>query len=72
MVTALKKRIDELRDKEEENWKKKIVDAWNKGDDRKSVQPNRVDLSYDGRSDCRSVASESRSVASERTNSMFF
>jgi len=67
MVIAMKKRIDELREKEEENWKNKIVDAWNKAEERQSVQPNRVDLSYDGRSDCRSVASESRSVASERS-----
>jgi len=67
MVVAMKKRIDELREKEEDNWKNNIVDAWNKGDDRQSVQPNKVDLSYDGRSDCRSVASEARSVASERS-----
>jgi len=63
----LKKRIDEIREKEEDSWKNNIVDAWNKGDDRKSVQPNKVDMSFDGRSDCRSVASEARSAASERT-----
>jgi len=67
MVVAMKKRIDELREKEEDNWKNKIVDAWNKAEERQSIQPNRVDMSFDGRSDCRSVASESRSAASERS-----
>jgi len=67
MVIAMKKRIDDLREKEEDNWKNKIVDAWNKGEERQSVQPNRVDMSFDGRSDCRSVASEAKSVASERS-----
>jgi len=67
MVTALKKRIDEIRSKEEENWKNKIVDAWNKDDGRKSVQPSKVDIDLDARSDARSCASENKSVASERT-----
>lgn len=66
MVAALKKRIDDLKDKEEDEWKNKIVDEWN----RKTVQPSKVDLNYDARSDARSVASESRSVASERTQSI--
>jgi len=67
MVTALKKRIDELRNKAEDDWKNKIVESWN-NDDRKSLQPSKVDLGYDdARSDCRSVASESKSAASERS-----
>jgi len=69
MVVALKKRIDELRGHEEDDWKNKIVDAWNNNakDERKTVQPSKVDLGYDARSDTRSVASEARSAASERT-----
>jgi len=67
MVTALKKRIDELKNKEEDEWKNKIVDEWN--NERKSIQPSKVDLNYDARSDVRSVASETRSVASEKTQS---
>jgi len=67
MVVALKKRIDELHNKEEDDWKNKIVDAWN-DEGRKSVQVSKVDIGGDDRSDCRSVASESRSVASERTH----
>jgi len=65
MVSALKKRIDELKNKEEDDWKNKIVDEWN--NERKTVQPSKVDLSYDARSDTRSMMSEGRSVASERT-----
>jgi len=67
MVTALKKRIDELHNKDEDDWKNKIVDAWN-NDDKKSVKPSKVDISYDARSDARSCASESKSVASEKTH----
>ncbi len=67
MVKALKKRIDELKTKEEVDWKNKIVDEWN--NERKTLQASKVDMSYDDRSDARSVASESRSVASERTQS---
>jgi hypothetical protein len=66
MVVALKKRIDEIQHKEDD-WKNKIVDAWN-DDSRKSVQVAKVDIGGDDRSDCRSVASESKSVASERTH----
>jgi len=70
MVTALKKRIDELNNKnEEDDWKKKIVDAWNNDkEDRKSVQPSKVNIDWENRSDCRSMASDSKSVASERTH----
>jgi len=66
MVSALKNKIDEIKGREDEDWKKKIVDAWNK-DERKSVQIARVDIG-DDRSDCRSMASDSKSVASERTH----
>jgi hypothetical protein len=68
MVAALKKRIDELNNQndEEDDWKKKIVDAWNK-EERKSVQPSKVNLDWETRSDNRSMASDSKSVASERT-----
>jgi len=70
MVNALKNRIDELKnqDAQEEDWKKKIVDQWNGKDNKKALQASKVDIDYDARSDARSVASESRSVASERTN----
>jgi len=64
MVTALKKRIDELKNKQEDDWKNKIVDEWN---DRKTIQPSKVDLNYDNRSD-RSMMSETRSVASEKSH----
>lgn len=69
MVTALKKRIDELNQQnEEDDWKKKIVEAWNNDkDDRKSVQPNKVNIDWDVRSNGRSCASDNKSVASERT-----
>jgi len=66
MITALKKRIDDIKGKEEDDWKNKIVDAWN--DDRKSVKPSKVDIGYDGQSDARSVASEAKSAASEKTH----
>ena len=65
MVLALKKRIDEIKHQEEDDWKKKIVDEWN--NERKALTTNKIDLNLDARSDTRSVASESRSVASERT-----
>jgi len=67
MVTALKKRIDELKNKQEDDWKNKIVDEWN---DRKTIQPSKVDLNYDNRSD-RSMMSETRSVASEKSHSTY-
>jgi len=63
MVAALKTRINELN-KNDDDWKKNIVDAWN--DDRKSVQLNKVDIG-DDRSDVRSMCSEGKSVASERS-----
>jgi len=66
MITALKKRIDDIKEKQEDDWKNKIVDAWN--DEKKAMKTNKVDLNYDAQSDARSVASESRSVASERTH----
>jgi len=67
MVAALKKRIDELNGQnDEDDWKKKIVDAWNK-EERKSVQPSKVNIDWETRSDTRSVASDSKSAASERT-----
>jgi len=65
MVTALRKRIDELKGKEEDDWKNKIVDAWN--NEKPSVKPSKVDIGGDDRSDCRSVASEAKSAASERS-----
>lgn len=65
MVLALKKRIDEIKHREEDDWKRKIVDEWN--DERKALKTNKVDLDLDARSDTRSVASESKSVASERS-----
>jgi len=68
MVNALKDRIDELKNQDqEEDWKNKIVDQWNGKSAKKTVQPSKVDIDMDARSDVRSVASESRSVASERT-----
>jgi hypothetical protein len=71
MVAALKNRIDELnhKDKDEDNWKNNLVDAWNQdnGEFRKAAKPNKVNIDYDDRSDARSCASESKSVASERT-----
>jgi len=68
MIAALKKRINDIRSKEEESWKNNIVEEWNKEEEKKAVQPSKVDLSYDGRSDTRSVASEAKSAASERTH----
>ena len=65
MLLAMKKRIDEIKNQEDDDWKKKIVDEWN--NDRKTLNANKVDLNMDARSDTRSVASESRSVASERS-----
>jgi len=65
MVLALKKRIDEIKVQEEDDWKKKIVDEWN--NERKTLATSKIDMNLDARSDTRSVASESRSVASERT-----
>jgi hypothetical protein len=65
MVLALKKRIDEIKHKEDDDWKKKIVDEWN--NERQALNTNKVDLNLDARSDTRSVASESKSVASERS-----
>jgi len=67
MVAALKNRIDEIKGQEDDDWKKNIVDAWNK-EERKSVQLSKVDIGGDDRSDCRSMASDSKSVASERTH----
>jgi hypothetical protein len=67
MITALKKRIDDIKNKEEDDWKNKIVDAWN-NDDKKALKASKVDINYDDKSDARSVASENRSVASERTH----
>lgn len=67
MVTALKNRIDEIKGQEDDDWKKNIVDAWNK-EERKSVQLARVEIGGDDRSDCRSMASDSKSVASERSH----
>jgi len=71
MVSALKKRIDELR--QEENWKNKIVDQWNAEDqvkkqERKALKLQKAEMDMDSRSDARSVASESKSVVSERTH----
>jgi len=66
MVTALKKRIDEIKGKEDDDWKNKIVDAWN--NDRGTVKPSKVDIGGDDRSDCRSMASEGKSVASEKSH----
>jgi len=69
MVAALKNRIDELKDQDaEEDWKNKIVEQWNGKEAKKAMQTSKVDIELDARSDARSVASESRSVASERTN----
>jgi len=69
MITALKNRIDDLKNKEEDDWKNNIVDAWNnEGDLKKAVKPSKVDLNYDARSDTRSLASEGKSVASEKTH----
>jgi len=65
MVLALKKRIDEIKVQEEDDWKKKIVDEWN--NERKTLATSKIDMNLDARSDTRSVASESKSVASERT-----
>jgi len=67
MVSALKKRIDELKNKQEDDWKNKIVDAWN-NDNKKSLNPNKVDIGCDDRSDARSCASETRSQASEKSH----
>lgn len=64
MVTALKKRIDDLKNKEDDDWKNKIVDAWN--NDKQALKPSKVDIG-DDRSDVRSMASEGKSVASERS-----
>lgn len=64
MITALKKRIDEIKHKEEDDWKNKIVDAWNND---KQLKPSKVDIGADDRSDVRSVASEAKSAASERS-----
>jgi len=69
MITALKNRINDLNNKAEDDWKNKIVDAWNEEDNgKKAVKPSKVDINYDDRSDARSCASESKSVASERTH----
>jgi len=69
MVNALKDRIDELKNQEQEDdWKKKIVDQWNGKNTKQAMQTSKVDIDMDARSDVRSVASESRSVASERSN----
>lgn len=72
MIAALKNRIDDIKGKEEEEWKNKIVDAWNEDDNKKSIKPSKVDLNYDdksdARSDARSMASEGRSVTSEKTH----
>lgn len=65
MVNALKKRIDELKSKEDDDWKNKIVDAWN--NDKQALKPSKVDIG-DDRSDVRSMASEGKSVASERSH----
>lgn len=71
MISALKNRINDLKGKEEDEWKNKIVDAWNDDDNKKAMKPAKVDLNYDdrsdARSDARSMASEGKSVASERT-----
>jgi len=71
MVAALKNRIDELKTQDaEEDWKSKIVEQWNgkEKEAKKAMQTSKVDIEWDARSDARSVASESKSVASERTN----
>jgi len=65
MVAALKKRIDEIKGKEEDDWKNKIVDAWN--NERTSMKPSKVDIGADDRSDVRSCASEAKSAASEKS-----
>lgn len=69
MIAALKHRINDLKG-EETDWKKKIVDAWNNDEEdlRTSLKPHKVDIGDDARSDGgRSAASESKSVASERS-----
>jgi hypothetical protein len=75
MIAALKNRINDLKS-EEQDWKKKIVDAWNNDDQeakedlRSSLKPHKVDIGDDARSDAgRSVVSEGKSVASERSTS---
>jgi len=69
MVSALKNRIDELKNQDaEEDWKNKIVEQWNGKEAKKAMQTSKVDIDLDARSDARSVASESRSVVSERTH----
>lgn len=71
MIAALKHRINDLKS-EEQDWKKKIVDAWNNDEEdlRASLKPHKVDIGDDARSDAgRSAASESKSVASERSTS---
>ena len=65
MITALKKRIDEIKNKEEDDWKNKIVDAWN--NDKQALKTSKVDIGADDRSDVRSCASEAKSAASERS-----
>lgn len=72
MIAALKHRINDLKN-EETDWKKKIVDAWNEEDDiRTSLKPNKVDIGDDARSDAgRSMVSEGKSVASERSTSKY-
>lgn len=65
MITALKKRIDDIKNKEEDDWKNKIVDAWN--NEKQSLKPSKVDIGGDDRSDVRSCASEAKSAASERS-----
>jgi len=68
MVTALKKRIDDL--KQEGNWKKKIVDQWNEEDKdkRQALKLQKTNIDMDNASDARSQASEAKSHASERTH----
>jgi len=67
MVSALKKRIDELKNRQEDDWKNNIVDAWN-NESKKPLNPNKVDIGCDDRSDARSTFSEAKSHASERTH----
>jgi hypothetical protein len=75
MIAALKNRINEL-EREDQDWKNKIVNAWNNEEDARadlkpSLKPHKVDIG-DDRSDVRSVASEAKSVASERSQSKYF
>mmetsp|Transcript_31212 Transcript_31212/g.28391 ORF Transcript_31212/g.28391 Transcript_31212/m.28391 type:complete len:185 (-) Transcript_31212:164-718(-) len=72
MVSALKERINTLK-KEEEQWKEKIVNAWNNDEDIRNLKPSKVNVGDDddNRSDVGSMVSGrsegGKSVASERS-----